>query len=59
MSFINAVNSYLIKPITIPRYLTTVYFLRGTAPIGLYYYQNYMARINFTRVESIVHENVM
>jgi hypothetical protein len=32
---INAVHSYLIKPITIPRYLTTVYCLCGTAPIGL------------------------
>jgi hypothetical protein len=36
MPSINAVHSYLIKPITIPTYLMTVYCLRGTAPIGLY-----------------------
>ncbi len=34
MRSINAVNSYLIKPILIPRYLTTVYCLHGAAPIG-------------------------
>jgi hypothetical protein len=35
MPSINAIHSYLIKPIRIPRYLTTVYCLRGAAPIGL------------------------
>ncbi len=36
MPSINAFNSYFIKPITIPRYLTNVYCLCGAAPIGLY-----------------------
>jgi hypothetical protein len=36
MPFINVVHSYLIKPITISRYLTTVSCLCGTAPIGLF-----------------------
>ena len=35
MPSINAVHSYLIKPITIPRYLRTVYCLCGAAPISL------------------------
>ncbi len=41
MPSINAVHSYLIKPITIPRYLTTVYCLRGAAPIGMYAKKTY------------------
>jgi hypothetical protein len=35
MPFINAIHSYLMKPITIPRYLMTVYCLCGAALIGL------------------------
>jgi hypothetical protein len=45
MTSINAVRSYLIKPITTPRYLTTNYCLRGAAPIGLL-----LAKLAFKKV---------